>query len=695
MQALLSISQAIAAVQERTDLLRVICEQIQSVLPFDDMGIAILNETGDQYYEFLTTVALPSEVNQRFSGLGYDTHWLPVDAPIDQGFAAQSPLILNVAQAARHYPDTLYLPVFRQVGIQQIITRSLWVRGQPVGLIYFNSRRINQYAEVDFPLFNSLADLVGVAVANILVNEEILEREREKEVLLSISGAITTVRDKHNLFDMIFGKLKPVFKFDNAVIALYDKSLEYTQHVYTDDKYTDNPHYQQIMTRPVPTQGNPHGEFITYREPRILSLNYLGDRYPQHVGVKIMEIVGLLECVIMPLRFGGELLATLEFHSQEENRFTSLQLPRFRIVADIIAVGVANILANEAIDRQLREITTLKKRIEAENVYLQEKVKSQHNFEEIVGASTALHDCLIKVGMVARTPSTVLIGGETGTGKELIARAIHNGSERRAKPLIKINCAALPRELIESELFGHERGAFTGAIEKRIGKFELANGSTLFLDEVGELPLEVQAKLLRAIQEREIERLGGNRVITVDVRIIVATNRDLGREVQAGRFRADLYFRLNVFPITLPPLRERQDDIPLLTAHFVQKSAKKVGKVLDGVSTKAMQSLLRYHFPGNIRELEHIIERGAILATGRTIQDLYLPTSLPAAAAPTGGEVLTLAGQERAYILTVLEQCGGRVSGPSGAARLLGLPASTLESKMKKLGIAKLHKATE
>jgi formate hydrogenlyase transcriptional activator len=325
-------------------------------------------------------------------------------------------------------------------------------------------------------------------------------------------------------------------------------------------------------------------------------------------------------------------------------------------------------------------------RLRQQNLYLQEEIKSLQNFEEIVGRSPALNAVLDSVRQVAPTDASVLISGETGTGKELIARAIHSNSKRRDRPLIKINCAALPTGLVESELFGHEKGAFTGAIARRVGRFELAHGGTIFLDEVGEIPAEAQAKLLRVLQEWEFDRVGGGAPLKADVRVIAATNRDLLTAVRAQSFREDLYYRLNVFPIRLPPLRERPDDIPLLVHFLVNKIAAGIGKHLEGVSGATMERLLAYPWPGNVRELENILERAIILARGPLLEidPAVLPTPpRPAAAAPQA----SLEAVERDHILAVLGQTDGVIAGPRGAARILGLHANTLRSRMKKLGI--------
>jgi PAS domain S-box-containing protein len=344
-------------------------------------------------------------------------------------------------------------------------------------------------------------------------------------------------------------------------------------------------------------------------------------------------------------------------------------------------------------------------RLQEQNLYLQEEIKAEHNFEQIVGRSPALAKVLAEVGRVAPTDATVLITGETGTGKELIARAVHSASKRRERPLIKLNCAALPAGLIESELFGHEKGAFSGAVARRLGRFELADGGTIFLDEVGELPLDAQAKLLRVLQEREFDRVGGTAPVKVDVRVIAATNRDLAAEVAEKRFREDLHYRLNVFPVRLPPLRERRNDIPLLVYFLVGKFAPRVGKHLDGVTPATMRRLQEYPWPGNVRELENVLERAVILANGPSLDiapDL-LPTSSAAAAEPPdpaeaaadpasatpGRHQPSLETVERDHILAVLRQTNWLITGPRGAAKVLGLHANTLRNRMKKFGITR------
>jgi len=346
---------------------------------------------------------------------------------------------------------------------------------------------------------------------------------------------------------------------------------------------------------------------------------------------------------------------------------------------------------NAALQQAFSEVEHLKSRLQAENIYLQEEIKVEHNFEEFIGSSEVLKKVLYKVEQVASTDATVLILGESGTGKELLARAVHSTSARSHRALVKVNCAALPTNLIESELFGHEKGAFTGALSRKIGRFELADGGTIFLDEIGDLPVESQSKLLRILQEGEFERLGNSRTTKVDVRVIAATNRNLEEAVKRGNFREDLFYRLNVFPIESPLLRERKEDIPILVNHFLIKYGAKTGKKIERVSQKVFDSLQSYHWPGNVRELENIIERAVILSHNSLLEIEDLPDLRQSAGTPTA--VNSLEEVERTHILRILQETGGIIDGPRGAATLLEIHPNTLRSRLQKLGI-KITKRT-
>ncbi len=390
-----------------------------------------------------------------------------------------------------------------------------------------------------------------------------------------------------------------------------------------------------------------------------------------------MTANGLQSFAGHPLMFRKELLGVLALFGRRP--LAKEEFDRLAVFANEAAVAIKNA-------QLFAEIEQLKNRLQAENLYLREEIKLEHNFEEIIGNSPSIKAALRKVEQVAPTDSTVLILGETGTGKELIARAIHNLSPRKARPLVRVNCGAIPAHLVESELFGHEKGAFTGATARRIGRFELADGGTIFLDEVGELPLDAQVKLLRILQEREFERVGDSRLLKVNVRVIAATNRDLGEAVKAGSFRSDLLYRLNVFPLELPPLRSRPTDIPPLVTYFLEKFAKKFGKHFDGVSQATMARLIGYAWPGNVRELENVIERAAILAQGSMvrIEDSLLDRHVDDRTA-----VETLEEVERAHIRRVLQEADWTIEGKQGAAVRLGLHPNTLRSRMQKLGLKK------
>jgi len=355
-----------------------------------------------------------------------------------------------------------------------------------------------------------------------------------------------------------------------------------------------------------------------------------------------------------------------------------------QLVSTQVAVAVENALSFE-------EIEALRDKLFKEKAYLEEEVRTEHNFGDIIGENAALRAILKQVEIVAPTDSTVLIRGETGTGKELIARAVHDLSERKSRTFVKLNCAAIPTGLLESELFGHEKGAFTGAISQRIGRFELAHRGTLFLDEVGDIPLELQSKLLRVLQEQEFERLGGTKTISVDVRLVAATNRDLVEMISHGRFRSDLYYRVNIFPIILPPLRERLDDIPRLVRHFTQSFARRMGRRIETIPSSVMDALVRYPWPGNVRELQNVIERAVILSKGVTLDvppaDLQMAPG--PAAAPTATPSVTLTDAEREHILGALRETNWVLGGPKGAAARLGMKRSTLHEKLKRLGISR------
>lgn len=425
-------------------------------------------------------------------------------------------------------------------------------------------------------------------------------------------------------------------------------------------------------------EDTPAGLALTSRQPVLLTRRDV-EQFRSEFAQRILA-EGLQSAYCLPLIAHGRPLGTLVVASLREATFPQEDAERLRPLANQIAIAIENALA-------FHQVVDLANKLTEEKLYLEDEIRTEYNFEEIIGESPALKRVLKQVETVASTDSTVLILGESGTGKELIARALHNLSPRRERTFMKVNCAAIPTGLLESELFGHERGAFTGAIAQRIGRFEMAHKGTLFLDEVGDIPLELQPKLLRVLQEREFERLGSTRTVRVDVRLVTATNRDLTQMVAERQFREDLYYRLNVFPIQLPPLRERPEDIPLLVRYFAQKNARQMNKRIETISSEALEALSRYHWPGNIRELENVIERAVILSRGPVLQ---IPLSeLKQAVEANAGGPETLAAAEREHILRALRESNGVISGPNGAAARLGLKRTTLTAKMRKLGITR------
>ncbi len=507
----------------------------------------------------------------------------------------------------------------------------------------------------------------------------------ELRALLEINQSSTRHLHRADLFSELARSVKPLLPCERFGIEVPTGPESLRVHVLALDQPSRGPMIEEFPSAGTAcrwAQEQRHWYVADSREA-------LRERFPMtHV---VMEREGMESLYALPLLRETKSFGALFFMSTNRDAYRNIPQALIERVGSAVAVAVDNCFAYE-------ELQQLRDQLAAENVYLKEEIRQDHNFREIVGRSHALARVLSMVETVAPTPSTVLILGETGTGKELIARAIHDRSPRRDRPLVKVNCSAISAGLVESELFGHERGAFTGAVRAHTGRFEIANGGTIFLDEVGELPPDTQVKLLRVLQEREIEPVGGTRTKKVDVRVIAATNRDLEAEVAAGRFRADLFFRLNVFPIITPPLRERAGDIELLVSYFVDRFARELGKRIDGVSRATLDRLLAYHWPGNVRELSNLIERGVVLANGAFLElgaDLPTPSPShpPAPASPVTGAPPSangsrrLAEVERQHLVETLTLADWIIEGDRGAAARLGLRPSTLRSRMKKLGV--------
>ncbi len=502
--------------------------------------------------------------------------------------------------------------------------------------------------------------------------------DQRSQVLLDINNAIVSHLDRQALLDAIGAALGRVLPLDRASLTLYDADTDALE-VWALTGAT--PPGGAPVGRRWPRRGSSVG--WVWEHHRALVTHDMADA--QWVESHHLVALGLRSCLAVPLPARGQIVGTLNIASRHVGRYDDADAALLAAVAEQVGLAVANMLAYQ-------EIARLQRRLEQENRYLRGEAGSDRTVDEVLGRSEAMRVVREAVATVGPTDASVLITGETGTGKELVAHAVHNSSPRRGKALVKLNCAALPAGLVESELFGHEKGAFTGATGRRIGRFELADAGTLFLDEIGDLPLDLQAKLLRVLQEGQFERVGGAQTLQVDVRVVTATNQLLPRAIEEGRFRADLFYRLNVFPIAIPPLRERREDVPVLVRHLILRHATRLGRVIESVSSADMDALQSYAWPGNVRELNNLIERAVILTQGRVL-DLTrcLPLGegrAPSLTWPIGG-LETLEELERRHITAVLRQTNGRISGERGAARILGVRPSTLESRLRRLGITK------
>jgi formate hydrogenlyase transcriptional activator len=511
--------------------------------------------------------------------------------------------------------------------------------------------------------------------------------------LLEITNALVANHTREALFAAIAGALRRVVSFERTAIFLHDPARDVLRLFVLESSL---PTSYFAVGLEIPSTESHVGLVFRQQRPFVRRDLAREQSYPAEAQALAD---GVRSFVIVPLVVRAACIGTLAVASTRVDAYTDADVTFLQEVAAQVAVALANMTAYE-------RIAALTARLERENAYLQEEIHGEHDFGQMVGASEALLAVIRRVEKVAPTDSTVLITGETGTGKELIARAIHHQSARRTRALVKVNCSAISAGLVESEFFGHVKGAFTGALERRVGRFQLADGGTIFLDEVGELPLETQVKLLRVLQEHELEPVGSNQTMTVDVRVIAATNRDLAAAVEAGRFRADLFYRLNVVPVEVPPLRERRADIPQLTMFFLARYSRRFGKRVETVSPDTMARLVAYDWPGNIRELQNVVERAVVLAPGSVLElddNLLRPRpapspsviAAPAAAVTTGtghpapgaGLAEMLEEVERAQITAALQRSGGVIEGPRGAAGALKLHPNTLRSRMEKLGI--------
>ena len=641
---------------------------------FDILNLTLHNPAQNTMRLHILETAEPSDVE---TGL---------ETPIEESMSGwvwenQRPLTLQDLNVETRYPRLTKM--IRERGIRSLCLVPLTTAQRRLGALGFGSRQVAAYDNADLEFLQQVAAQVAVAVDNALNAEAAesyqrqLARERDRlKVVLDVTTAMISRLDAAELFQTISSCLRPVLNHDFTSLVLRDPQTgEFGMHGL------DFPNGQDALPEKLKgplDETSPAGVAVLTRKPVLVRPDDVG-RYSSEIFHRLVG-KGLQSFVCSPLLTRDGVLGTLNVGSMRADAFTPEDIALLEQIANEAAIAIENAMA-------YRQIATLKDKLAEEKLYLEDEIRTEYDFEEIIGESATWKRVLREVETVAPTDSNVLIRGESGTGKELIARAIHNLSHRRGRTFVKVNCAAIPTGLLESELFGHERGAFTGAITQRIGRFELANGGTLFLDEIGDIPLELQPKLLRVLQEREFERLGGTRTIRVDVRLVTATNRDLTTMVAEREFRQDLFYRVNVFPINLPPLRERREDIPALVRYFAQKYARRMDRNIETIPAEAMEALTRWSWPGNVRELENLIERAVILTRGPVLQVPMGELRGGNGAVEPPGPPATLAAAEREHILRVLGETNWVIGGPNGAAARLGMKRTTLQSKMRKLGI--------
>ena len=688
---LLSLSDSIARVRNREDLLHFVNEKLKALLPFEYGAIGVIDKNTGTYKSVY--VDLPPGRSMTTELSAYLKIGFPANNFIFEAILTSSaPILFDLEELANEDKLPPYWRLNYEAGMRELVVIPLRNEKEYVGFFGMFGRHKKSFQRNQLRILPAISSQITIAVENILTHEEILERENEKSMLLGLSNDITSCKTYQDIQNIVSNNLPKYFQFNEILICLNSPD-KLTHKIYSADLTRDtmnHPQFEKIATMNYFINDGVVNVIQNSSAPVNFDMDELISRQNRPFYVDFCHELNVKELIGFPMRVNNESIGGAVLFCKQKNTFSSGALQLAQAVCSYLGIALNNIRALDQIQNQLEEINGYKSQLERENIYLQEQIKTSYNVDEIIGIRSGMANVFKLVSNVAPADTTVLLQGETGTGKELIAAAIHNYSSRRHKLMVKLNCAALPSHLVESELFGHEKGSFTGATERRIGKFELANHGTFFLDEVGELPLDLQAKLLRALQEKEIERIGGNVVIKTNVRVIAASNRDLKREVEAGKFRSDLFYRLNVFPIVLPSLRERKEDIPLLVAHFVAKFSKKLGKQIKHVSPKTVEEMTLYNWPGNVRELEHVIERAVVMTTGNTLNEIALLPFENDHNPNKSHECLSLEENERAYILSTLKKTKGQIRGEYGAAKILNIPPTTLHSKMKKLGIKKM-----
>jgi formate hydrogenlyase transcriptional activator len=661
-EALFRVSRTIGAHRDPAELFESLARDLRGVIEFDVLYCTQYDPAAEKPCFCVLETPVRRLPPPDFEAKETLTAWV---------YQHQMPLVIPFLERETRFPRVTAL--LESEGIRSLVALPLRTAHRWLGCFGVGSRQPNGFSQEEIDFFSLVAGEVALAIDDAW-HFDALQQERDRlRMLLDTSNALTSNLDLPDLLRAISANLRSIMQSEGAGVALMEPEGNRLRLCVIDSSSNDG-HI-------------PEGEIVPEDSSAVMAA-----RTRQPV-VQEPDRNGTRQAVCsVPLISRERVLGTLGV--KRNDPFSEQDVSFLKQVAGPVAIAVENAMA-------YGRIAELTDKLAREKVYLEDEIRTELNFEEIIGRSEALRTVLQQVETVAPTDSTVLIYGETGTGKELIARAIHDLSSRAKNAFVKLNCAAIPTGLLESEMFGHERGAFTGAVAQRIGRFELASRGTVFLDEIGEIPLELQPKLLRVLQEREFERLGSSRTLKSDARLIAATNRDLAELVVDHEFRADLFYRLNVFPIQLPPLRERREDIPLLVRHFARQFARRMNRTIDTIPSETMNVLVAYRWPGNIRELQNLVERAVILSTGPVLNvplgDLrsqaqpLVPANAPANGKPR--KIETLEEVERRHVLETLEATDWVVGGPKGAAVLLGLKRSTLQVRMEKLGIRRARAA--
>jgi formate hydrogenlyase transcriptional activator len=658
-EALIRLAEVIRSKPEEEDLFETLVSELHQVVPFD--GISQLDPGANRVrWQFLEPYKENLEAMRAVSAIPRDesaSWWV---------YRNQQPIMIRVGDGGTRFPRSVSW--LAKIGLRSLYALPLSTAHRQLGSLTFTSHLDDAYSTEDQRFLSLVADKIALAMDDARAHQRL-------RLLLDITNRMVTKLELRDLLREIVASIRQCMQCDKVGVALPDpEDGELRRYV------SDHTGCEEMSVGSVPERSR-----IVFRTGKPLIAT------KEELTAEFEGANGLNSLCVYPLIMRERVLGIFGLESSRENAFIEDDLTFLGQIADQIAIAVENALA-------YGQISELKDKLAQENVYLESEIRSELHFDDIVGNSELLRRVLWEVETVAPADATVLIYGETGTGKELIARAVHNLSFRKSNPFVRLNCAAIPTGLLESELFGHEKGAFTGAIIQRVGRFELANRGTIFLDEIGDIPLELQPKLLRVLQEREFERLGSSRTLRTDARLIAATNRDLKTMVEEQRFRSDLYYRLNVFPIRVPSLRERKEDIPLLVRHFVQEFSRRNDRVIDTIPSGTMRTLVRYHWPGNIRELQNVIERAVIISRGPVLKvaltelapDMASTSTsvVPTAKSAAHGSLQNMLQEtERNQILRALEEANGVVAGPNGAAARLGVKRTTLQIKMQKLGI--------